>query len=140
MSRHPNRIEVRWRTDFIRNHKATLIQDITEYRALVMPALSAVLPEFANSGLDEESCFEWIVREQIERVFYLFDPNHLHNHWPQTLIHNRVGAQLSQPLDRYTTHYLRAPQLYGENNIVLIEVVGPDLWIDYDRSVYQSVI
>lgn len=140
MSRHPNRIQVRWRTDFIRNHKATLIQDITEYRAIVLPALTAVMPEFASYGLSEEDCFEWIVREEIERVFYLFDATHSHNHWPKTLIHNRVDAQLREPLSRYTTHYLRAPRLYGENNVVLIEVVGPDLWIDYDRSVYQSLI
>ena len=140
MSRHPNRIETRWRNPRLQHHKATLIQDISDYRSLVISALTTVLPEFVHYGLSEEDCFEWIVREEIERVFHLYDPDHTHNHWPHTLIHNRVDAQLSQPLSRLSTHYLRAPRLYGENNTVLIEVVERDLWIDYNCETYQPLI
>ncbi len=140
MSRHPNRIEMRWRNSRLAHHKATLIQDITDYRSIVWPALTQILSDYTHLGLSEQDCFEWIVREEIERVYHLFDRQHTHNRWPYNLIHNRVDAALTYPLSRYTRHYLRAPVLYGENNLVLIEVVDRDLWIDYDYEQYKPLI
>ncbi|MNU19653.1 hypothetical protein D3C71_78860 [compost metagenome] len=138
----PERMAWQWKNPYLSHHRATLIQEITEYRHLVVSLLTRVLPDYSYLGVSEEDCFEWIVREEIELVFGLFDPGHIHNERPYSLIHNRVNAAAPVPLSRYTTHYLRAPALYGENNQVLIEVFHQDLWIDYgyDYPKYISTI
>lgn len=135
-----NRLLTRWKNITLGDHRATLIQEITEYHDIVYRLLRDILPDHAYLGLSEEDCFKWIVREEIEEVYHLFDRQHIHGHASYSLIHNRVSAAAEQPLSRYTTHYIKAPQIFGENNIVHIDVIGPDLWIDYTRSVYQPLI
>jgi hypothetical protein len=115
----------------LRLHRATLIQDITEYRSIVLALLRPVLLNFASYGYDEEDALEWIVKEEIERIYHLFDGNHIHNHWPLSAIHNHVAASSPILFSKYAEFYLRAPKLYGDNNQVLIELVDQDLWIDY---------
>jgi len=135
-----NRLQTGWKNLKLVDHRATLIQEITEYHDIVYALLRQILPDHAYLGLSEEDCFKWIVREEIEEVYHLFDRQHIHGHSSYSLIHNRVNAAAAQPLSRYTSHYIKAPRVFGENNIVHIDVVGPDLWIDYTRAVYQPFI
>lgn len=120
------------------SHKATLIQDISEFIDLLSHAVTPLLQDYhADYGLTVESVVQWIIDEEIERIYLLFPKNHKHNQWPYSVLYEQVRQALSVGLNRYTKHYVRAPALYGDNNEVETYIKGMDLYIKYYRySVY----
>ena len=123
------------------SHRATLIQNIGDWYAILQPHAQPIFELYASEGLSEESIWEWIIAEELELVYGLFDGHHQDHRArdPHRLIHNALDAALPFALSRYTSHYIKAPKVYGDENEISIELLGIDLYIDYYRSPFQPL-
>lgn len=118
--------------------KATLIQDIQGYLDILKPLIARFIEPYLHLGLDEETIFQWIVEEEIERIYHLFTQNHEQRLMPHSMIYNwvqsEVGKTRNMELNRITTYFIKAPRLYSDNNIIDIKVDGRDLHIGFYRD------
>lgn len=123
----------------MRQHRATLILDIHELLLLMRQYLAPFLAPYIYGGLDEEALLKWIIEEEIETAHCLFVPNHIHNHYPYQVLHAQLNQALPWPLHQYVSHYIKAPQLYGDNNEINITIkYDRDLYIEYLTDLYMS--
>ena len=115
------------------NHRATLIQNIGDFYHVLRPYAEPIFETYASSGFDEEDFWLWIIAEELELVYGLFDRHHQtrHEQDPHRMIHSALNSSLPHSLSRYTSHYIRAPKIYGESNLIELETWGIDLYIDY---------
>ena len=116
-------------------HKATLIQDIQDYLVLLREHITPYFHPYQLTGFTEESAIEWIIAEEIELMYQLFDTNHRHNAEPYKAIH----AQLSSVMDLsgFTANYIKAPILYTDN-IIEVSIHSSDLHIMYFRDPFKE--
>lgn len=115
-------------------HKATLIQDIHDYLNIVRELYNPYLDAFIHTGIDEEYLITWIVSEELELIYGLFDTKHMHNSWPAAQIHSLISSDLST----LTARYIKAPNLY-DNNIVTITIRNDDLYISFYRPSFGDI-
>jgi hypothetical protein len=113
-------------------HKATLIQDITQYLLVLREYLQPVLTNYPHyNHTPEADVIKWIIEEELELGWHLFASRHIHNAYPHHYIHNLVSASMPMPLTNYSQFYLLAPQLYGDHNEISIRLDRNDLYIHY---------
>jgi hypothetical protein len=115
----------------MRLHRATLIQDIYEYKEILRPYLDPLMEPYTTHGISEESTLHWILAEELELIYGLFDESHEHNCFPYVQIHNQLSGLLPYPLSVLTANYVRAPKLYNPESFINLELVGRDLHIKY---------
>lgn len=118
-----------------RRWKALLIQDIIDYASIILPIIQHyiryVQPEcYIRSP---EAVLEWIIREEIERTYYLFDTRHQRHLYPYSAIAQYVKGQVPYDFSVLTGQYIKVPLLYGDNMHVEIWVKGRDLYISYNK-------
>lgn len=111
-------------------HRATLIQDIREYRDILRPALNKLLEEYAHTGVDEESALKWIIEEELELIYCLISDHHIHNHPVYSRIHSQIQEEIPYSLSILTSQYIKAPKLYDENHIQY-KLDDRDLYMTY---------
>lgn len=109
--------------------RALLVQGIHDYLCAMSEALRSVEAEAVSMGLTEYRVIEWIVKEQLERVYHLFPINHDSGDWRLRKIYYQIGNQLD--LDRLTGECIQVPQLYGDHCFVDLEIRGIDLFMWY---------
>lgn len=107
--------------------QALLIQDISLYLAQIKPVVASHIEAYASSGVTEERVLEWILEEELEVVFGLFANQHDHKRWPYRNIYDLARNELD--LNKLTKHYIKAPQLYGDNSFIEVRVEGLDLFL-----------
>lgn len=117
------------------HRRATLIQDLQEYIAYLTPYLEPILENYAHRGIDLDAALQWIIREEIELIYLLCDPQHLHNHPTYSRIHNELDRSLpgSLSLSMVTSEYIKVPMIYNEYEIQ-VRVQERDLYIFYYSS------
>lgn len=111
------------------HHRATLIQPISEYVALLQWHLEPILHAFISHGIGEEEVLAWIIAEELELVYGLFTQNHHHNYYPYVAIHACLSGQVS--LSALTQIYIKAPKLYPDHNQIHLMMNQFDLIIEY---------
>lgn len=116
------------------NYKALLIQDIRELLNLLRPIVRQGLSCVKQPILYEDSVILWIIKEIVERNYYLVDQehqvlkeSHLHQHMYQF-----VRMNLQQNLDVVVSYWIKTPKLYGDDTMVHIWMKGIDLYIGYN--------
>lgn len=116
--------------------RALLIQDIGDFLAGIRQPLRAILEPYLHTGLDEQEVIAWIIREELERTYYLFSNNHTARQ-PYQEIYYRLVGQFGGNFSVFTKHYIKAPPLYGDNSFIDVRLVGRDLFIWYYRDPKQ---
>lgn len=114
-------------------HRATLIQDIREYRHLLQKELYQL---GVSREIPEDSILKWIIEEEIELVYCLFAGGHVHCAQPYAQIHSLLISSLKTSLSVLTEHYIKVPQLYNDNNTIDLALIGSDLHIRFYTSRY----
>jgi len=113
-------------------HRATLIQCITEYLGIIKPPLYHVLWKYYPTlKINESELIKWIIAEELELIYGLFDRTHQHNHIPYGLIHNKLSLSMNVSLSVITAWYIKAPQVYEDNNTIDLKLTELDLFISY---------
>jgi hypothetical protein len=117
--------------------RATLIQNTTEFQAYLKPYLDSVMEPYASSGVAYEDALEWIVAEELELIYMLFDRKHQMRRRsnPYQWIYASLQTILPVPLSVCVSYYIAAPRLYEDLEVV-IGFQGPDLHIQYFREAY----
>lgn len=131
----------------MREIRATLIQSISELQAVLHPHLMVALEQTDQPGLVYqapyeraqlyEQAFEWILAEELELIYGLFDERHQYNRHNPVLgtIYQLVREAVEIPLSTLVSHLVSAPIVY-DNNIVQLRVLAMDLYIVYSRDPY----
>jgi hypothetical protein len=123
--------------------KATLLQDIGEYLAIIEEPLQRIIAKQYNRSHSFDNDFRramfdevllWIICEELELIHGLFEDRHVHNKTPHTVFHQELSRILHVPLSILTNWYVKAPRLYGSNNQIRVRIKNRDLYIDYYRS------
>lgn len=109
--------------------RALLIQDIQAFLYILQQAIKGSIEQITRDGLTEQGVIDWIMREQIERVYNLFTTNHDSNDWKYACVYYQVRNRLD--LDHLTGQYVQVPKLYGDNCYIDLEVRGIDLFMWY---------
>lgn len=139
--------------------RATLIQDIGEFSALVggyMREACAFYTQLrqqpvqalnwkVNEGyvrsvessdytlplLNHSEVLRWIICEELELCYLLFTNGHVHNHEVYSQVHNNLNGLLDGLLSRHFTRWIKGPLLYDEHLKVDVVLHGRDLYIHY---------
>ncbi len=122
------------------HHRATLIQDIKEFMGFIRPHVSDLYSLHAKGQWhSEEDIIKWIIAEEIEMIFGLFDVAHVHNGMNETIIHSLLNQKLKGKLSSIICFYFRVPRIYSDENQIEIKIKGSDLYIKYytDRQTYN---
>lgn len=117
--------------------RATLIQSISELQAALHPHLNSALEQFGKEGVTYEDALEWILSEELELIYGLFDERHQgrRGHRVYGEIYQIVRAAVEIPLSTLVSHLVSAPILY-DNNLIQLRVLAMDLYIVYSRDPY----
>jgi hypothetical protein len=111
--------------------EARLIQDIGNFVYLVLAA-AQLSPAI---GLIDERRFrellKWIICEELELVYGLFDATHIHNHPDFQSIHNDLATRLD--LSRWFAAMVAVPEPPTNDNTVEVSLIGNDLTLTYTR-------
>lgn len=124
--------------------EALLIQGVREYVGLITPIIKRVIISIAfETNIVKHNLYvtdvfiseitKWIIEEEIELIYGLFDKSHQHNLFPHCLIHNRLNKELNNRLSRITAEYIKVPRIYRENTICL-KVDDFDIYIYYYKD------
>lgn len=116
--------------------EAKLIQDIGDFVYLVF-VTSQLLP--AIDQLDERrfrELLKWIICEELELIYGLFDSTHIHNHPDFQSAHNDLSTRLD--LSRWFVTMVAVPQLLTNDNTVEVSLIGNDLTLTYPCAVAGS--
>jgi hypothetical protein len=110
--------------------QATLIQDVTLYRAGLAPVLAKLVIQYAHTGCVEEEALEWIVAHQIEECYCMVIANHHRNYRTYSELHDRLRHALPFPLERLTRHLIKVPDIYGDQTLTC-RLTRRDLFLYY---------
>lgn len=114
--------------------RATLIQDISELRAALDPVLEPVSKRYLPYVVPELTLV-WIIAEEIQRIYGISTQGHFASLVPLPQIHADLRSQLPIPLDVLISHYVKAPNLYGDAEIDKIEIrLHRDLYMHYKTN------
>lgn len=118
---------------------ATLIQNISEFFHLVRPVATGLFEAHCKTGLDEESFWSWVLAEELEITYQLFESHHQMRRLelPYRDIYSNLVSLV--PLSQYLRQYVRVPQLFGDNNLVTLKLNGVDLYIHYYRYPFEPL-
>ena len=111
--------------------QATLIQSIREYSGVLKPALYQFLELYSSTGIDLESVLVWIIEEELELVYGLFTCEHIHSLYPHAYVHGALNTILPYPSSVVFSHFIKAPRLYQDNNLITIQILNQDLYLKY---------
>jgi len=112
--------------------KARLIQSINEYLAIINPVLQQIIAfQYPYEMVNKEEIIKWIIAEELELIYCLFDKQHQHNKYPHEFIHNQLTLALHVDLSIITSAYIKAPVLYLDYNTIEVKLICNDLYIDY---------
>ena len=114
--------------------KMVLIQDISDVVYILSEHLDDVLPTFIDHGVNHDEAVEWIIREEIERVYCLFDERHHYKHEPYRTIYSLLKNNLRQYYERLIPAYIKVPRLMGDESNIHIEIRSNDLYIWYTKN------
>ena len=113
-------------------HRATLIQYIREYLAVIRPPLNSIMcNHYGTFIFDEKKAIQWILAEELELIYHLFDKNNEHNKYPFNVFHSELNTHLPIPLSVLTSFHIKAPIIYNDNNTIEIGLTEFDLFIKY---------
>lgn len=115
---------------------ATLIQDLSEFRVLVDPLIAAACEQAQprepwHPG--EEQVLLWLIREELEECYGLFDAYHIHNEPCGLYARDYVRRQMPQyiSLSQWLCFWIKAPKIYADYNQVAVSIKNQDLFIEY---------
>lgn len=114
--------------------RALLIQSIHEFLVLIEEPFESIVQLFGNEpGFCPQQALRWIVCEELELCYGLFDTNHKHNAHPYSGVHNRLDMLMGEwgGLSRVFCQYIKAPQIYDDNNDIEVVLRGWDLYLTY---------
>lgn len=109
------------------NRRSILIQSIGEYLGIIKPFVFSLL---RNTNGNKSDAIKWIISEELELIYGLFEINHEHNHPLYSKIHNQLDSKLPSSLSRITARYIQAPRIY-DNVSITVEITNIDLIIFY---------
>ncbi|BDD79529.1 hypothetical protein [Burkholderia phage FLC9] len=116
--------------------QALLIQDANDFLTILRKAVRGIADEISDQGLTEEQVVEWIVKETVERVYYLLSTRHDSRDWKYRRLYDRVRNMID--LDHLTGLYIKVPQLYGEHCYIDLDVRGIDLYLWYFKQTHWA--
>lgn len=124
------------------SYNATLIQDVAEYLAYIEQPLWEVLRGFnPENYLSSHHVIEWIIKENIEKMYGLEVVGHRTKLGPYSYIAAKLNNRLNIKLDQLTWHYIKAPRVYSDNPFVQVDLVqNTDLYIQYFRDGIKSAL
>jgi hypothetical protein len=114
--------------------RAILIQDIQEFIHYIKPYFEPILEAYPA---DEEDIVKWIIAEEIEMTYNLFDINHIHNRRPHINVRDYLDTSLPTGLSKVFSWYIKAPRIYSDHNEIEIVMRGRDLYIQYFAEMKQ---
>ena len=118
----------------MQTQRAILIQDIRDY---IIPLnkvlLETMSDEHAANGMTAEDALHWIIDHQIQELYNLFISRKFFNDWGYYCLYVEVCRKLPYTLARWTSHYIKAPNIYGDNCEIQTHLDGTDLIIKYTR-------
>lgn len=98
--------------------EAKLIQDCGGFLAELEPQFSRVVQRYKEQGLTPQSFLRWIICEELEVVYGLFDMCHAHAVASFERPFSELKFMLSFQLSQCFSHYIKAPKIYPDNNLV----------------------
>ena len=113
------------------DHKALLIQDISDFTWTVLDTVRPYLGHYSLAGYSEEDFLKWIIEEELELVYHLFAIGHIHNRMPHSEIYAIAREKTPVSLSKLVTYYIKAPMLFEDNRSVTICLNRNDLEIYY---------
>lgn len=121
--------------------RATLIQSISELMTCWFPYLYPLVEKYAYEGAEYEDALKWIIAEELEIIYGLFDERHqpVRRSPPYHDIYCELRPALPLELSRYISYYVQAPRIYHEHNTVRLDLQGQDLYLYYFRSPYDPI-
>lgn len=114
----------------LNDHRALLIQDIRELRALLGSAIHMATILQIAGGATPDSAFQWIIRQHVQETHLLYDRRHTDSKYYQ-IVAGRVNRALAGALPTSLSAGIRVPRLYGDHNDVSVDLHGNDLYIYY---------
>lgn len=120
--------------------RARLIQSIVELQDVLRDPLHWILERYGHPAVTYEDVLTWILAEEIELIYLLFDNQHqVRRHRdPYCSIYQDLRQSFEHvTLSRYVSHYVAAPLIYSDNNSIDLRIEGPDLVLDYYRNPYE---
>ncbi len=115
------------------SRRAILIQDIKTYQTIMFYSLHSLIPVRMRSEINK--IFEWIIAEQIERVYLLPIKNHIRNH-PYQVYRYKLIQVLPYDFDQLFAAYIKAPILYCSDEPAELSLrFNGDLYLHYHSQV-----
>lgn len=112
--------------------RALLIQDVSEYLAILRPIVRSVIEQYTFFDINEQMVIDWIMKEELERTCHLLSVNHN----PANPLFRRIYDQIRNMVDLnlFTGWYVKTPNLYGDHCYVDVEIRGIDLFMWYFKQ------
>lgn len=98
--------------------QAKLIQDVGGFLAELQPQFGKIVERYKDKGLTQSSFLRWIITEELEVVYGLFDAMHAHSIISFEQPYNELKFMLPFQLSMCFSHYIKAPKIYPDNNLV----------------------
>ena len=123
-------------------YDALLVQDVSHLYHAISHVLNRALEYYQHEGVTEEDAFNWIVREEIEKIYHVFDDEHVKNRESQHLqtyrkIHESVTVGVDRLLSQWVAHLIKVPNLFNDprtNFVVSIRIIHfQDIQIWYNK-------
>lgn len=114
--------------------KATLIQDLFEFRSLLNDALDRVLEVHVDKGLDCENLLLWIIKDAVEDITLMEVKNHRRKLYPHQMVRDALATEMNElgfDLLRLISHYIKLPRLFFWQELK-IYYQGIDLVIEFE--------
>ena len=115
--------------------KAILIQDISEYLGIMRPYVRRVLFKYNAISLNMDNIIRWIIEEELELIYGVFINGHVHNKYPEIIIHNILNREMHAALSIVTSNHIKAPKIYGDIESVYMSINKFDLTLMYYSNV-----
>lgn len=109
--------------------RATLIQDVSEFRELVGGYWRRAIEPLGLGLMNYDQALLWIIGEELELCYGLFAHGHIHNASPFEAIHNRLAGEMDLSVE--FCRHIKAPRVYSDTNQIDLLLRGRDLYIGY---------
>jgi hypothetical protein len=112
--------------------QATLIQDVREFVAVVLPPLLEIFAQddVCFSGASVEDTVQWIIAHQIEDCYGLSVQGHRRERSVYSALHDQLANVLPFPISLPVRQLIKVPLIYDDQSISL-ELRGNDLYVFY---------
>jgi len=100
----------------LNGNDALIIQDVSEIVALMTPIIHRAGLGFIDPRVTIKDCIEWIIAEEIERIYLLAVNGHYKGSTRSTA---RAYVANRLPLTSLVAEYVKVPKLYNNINITL---------------------